>query len=249
MGVRVMTYNILAEIFATRQIYPYCPMWALSWRYRKRLIMEELQQLDADIICMQEVQQDHYESFMPELAKLGYKGVYKSKTREAMGPEGKVDGCATIYRESRCKLVETHQIEYNTIALSLARSGAFHQANATPSENQIATDKALKRLCRDNVAQISILEISSSSSSSPSVSLLHEKGLVNTKISNDDNSTIRVCVANTHVFWDPEYRDVKLWQTHMLLRELERICMNTASGEPMPLILCGDFNSTPDSAV
>lgn len=31
---RIATYNILAEIYATQQQYPYCDIWALSWEYR-----------------------------------------------------------------------------------------------------------------------------------------------------------------------------------------------------------------------
>jgi hypothetical protein len=33
--LRVATYNVLAEIYATQQMYPYCDHWALSWNYRK----------------------------------------------------------------------------------------------------------------------------------------------------------------------------------------------------------------------
>ena len=31
---RVVSYNVLAEIYATQQQYPYCDFWALSWDYR-----------------------------------------------------------------------------------------------------------------------------------------------------------------------------------------------------------------------
>lgn len=31
---RIVTYNVLAEIYATQQQYPYCDIWALSWDYR-----------------------------------------------------------------------------------------------------------------------------------------------------------------------------------------------------------------------
>jgi CCR4-NOT transcription complex subunit 6 len=31
---RIVTYNVLAEIYATQQQYPYCDLWALSWDYR-----------------------------------------------------------------------------------------------------------------------------------------------------------------------------------------------------------------------
>jgi len=55
----------------------------------------------------------------------------------------------------------------------------------------------------------------------------------------------RVCVANTHIFWDPEYADVKLWQTWILLQELEKLVLP----RNLPLVLCGDFNSMLDSSV
>jgi CCR4-NOT transcription complex subunit 6 len=50
---RVLTYNILAEIYATRQMYPYCPVWALNWSFRREILQRELQAYNADIICLQ----------------------------------------------------------------------------------------------------------------------------------------------------------------------------------------------------
>jgi mRNA deadenylase 3'-5' endonuclease subunit Ccr4 len=55
----------------------------------------------------------------------------------------------------------------------------------------------------------------------------------------------RLCIANTHIFWDPEYADVKLWQSWVLAQELEKLVIN----RNLPLVLCGDFNSMTDSAV
>jgi hypothetical protein len=55
----------------------------------------------------------------------------------------------------------------------------------------------------------------------------------------------RLCVANTHIYWDPEFEDVKLWQTWVLCQELEKL----VSDRQLPILLCGDFNSMPDSAV
>ena len=48
-----------------------------------------------------------------------------------------------------------------------------------------------------------------------------------------------------HLFWDPAFNDVKFVQTYELLLQLNNL-MNPA---PLPLILCGDFNSEPVSAV
>ncbi|KAA0717287.1 CCR4-NOT transcription complex subunit 6-like [Triplophysa tibetana] len=33
----VMCYNVLCDKYATRQLYGYCPSWALNWEYRKRI--------------------------------------------------------------------------------------------------------------------------------------------------------------------------------------------------------------------
>jgi CCR4-NOT transcription complex subunit 6 len=80
------------------------------------------------------------------------------------------------------------------------------------------------------------------------------------------NTGIRLIVANAHVFWDPEFSDVKLVQVSLLVHELESIADRFAKLPPMqrpdgtrlvsyedgskiPLLLCGDFNSSPDSGV
>lgn len=49
----LLTYNILAEKYATSQMYGYVPSWALVWEYRKQMILHEILSYDADIICLQ----------------------------------------------------------------------------------------------------------------------------------------------------------------------------------------------------
>lgn len=60
--IRVLSYNALAEIYATQNVYPYCQTWALQWSYRWRRLLHEIRCLDADIVCLQEAQADHFES-------------------------------------------------------------------------------------------------------------------------------------------------------------------------------------------
>ncbi|EOD06154.1 hypothetical protein EMIHUDRAFT_219492 [Emiliania huxleyi CCMP1516] len=75
LGFTLLTYNVLSEIYATADAYPYCAAWALPWNYRRRNIMRELINYRADIMCLQEVQADHFENFLePELAKYNYAG-------------------------------------------------------------------------------------------------------------------------------------------------------------------------------
>ncbi|KAH9261893.1 hypothetical protein BASA81_000549 [Batrachochytrium salamandrivorans] len=231
---RVVTYNILADIYATTQIFPYCPKWAMNWRYRRVQIMREIVSYDADIICLQEVQQDHYQQYLlPLLENLGYEGLYKAKTRDN-SVSGKVDGCATLFRRSRFSLCQNsyYEIEFNKAAHKMASQGAFVKNSPSSGRgggaqlappNDAATQACLKRLCKDNVAHVAILQ----------------------GVNPNTGEISQICIANTHMYWDPEYPDVKLWQAHYLLQELEGI----AGNRMLPLVLCGDFNSTPTSAV
>lgn len=49
----MMCYNVLCDKYATRQMYGYCPSWALSWEYRKKGILDEIRHYSADIISLQ----------------------------------------------------------------------------------------------------------------------------------------------------------------------------------------------------
>lgn len=75
------------------------------WDHRKEVIMNELKAREPDIMCLQEVEGDSFETFFrPTLAHLDYKGMFWSKTRaKTMGHnEAKVvDGCATFYKSSK----------------------------------------------------------------------------------------------------------------------------------------------------
>ena len=53
-------------------------------------------------------------------------------------------------------------------------------------------------------------------------------------------------VVNTHIFWDPEYSDVKLFQTILLIEEIEKVKQKYKQAQ---IILMGDFNSLKGSSV
>lgn len=56
----------------------------------------------------------------------------------------------------------------------------------------------------------------------------------------------RVCVANTHLLYNPRRGDIKLAQLAILLAEIGRLS-RLPDGSSGPVVLCGDFNSTPRS--
>ena len=78
-------------------------------------------------------------------------------------------------------------------------------------------------MLKDNIAQILVLEMSAPHPA----------------------SRRQLVVANTHINASPEFADVKLWQTHMLVKELEKFTIS----RQLPLVLCGDLNSSTTTAV
>lgn len=51
----VLSYNVLSDIYASRDMYSYCPDWALTWEYRRQNLLKEIVGYNADILCLQEV--------------------------------------------------------------------------------------------------------------------------------------------------------------------------------------------------
>ena len=45
------------------------PTWALSWHYRQQNLLREIIGYNADILCLQKVQSDHFEEWQVILVK------------------------------------------------------------------------------------------------------------------------------------------------------------------------------------
>lgn len=157
-----------------------------------------------------------------------------------------VDGCATFWRNSKYILLDKQTIDYGRMAINRP-----DMKGETDIFNRVMT--------RDDIATVTFLENRATGS--------------------------RQIVANTHVFWNPAFPDVKIVQVAILLEHIKRSSeqwtnhpplkdkemFKYASGEndtngdvprkvpapsqkynsgtEIPLIVCGDFNSTPDSGV
>lgn len=115
--------------------------------------------------------------------------------------------------------------------------------------NSEGSDNMLNRVMpKDNIGLAALLKVKESAWDG----LPTELGQVATF------QSILVCTA--HIHWDPEFCDVKLIQTMMLSNEIKTIldeavhnlrpsAHSKADGSQIPLLLCGDFNSLPDSGV
>ena len=131
-----------------------------------------------EVICLQEVQADHYESHLyAAMSDAGYEGVFKQKTRQSMGLAGKVDGCALFWRRSTFHLVESYSIEFNELAQRQANQLGLNTGGGRHNSNDEGT-AFLNRLSKDNVAQLVVLELAQPPPSSSS----SKNGAVNSQI-------------------------------------------------------------------
>ena len=230
-----MCYNVLCDKLATRQLYGYCPPWALQWEHRKKSILDEIRTNSADIICLQEVATEQFHAyFLPQLQLEGYDGTFSPKSRAKTMSESErkhVDGCAIFFRKRKFTLVKKHLVEFNQLAM----------ANAEGSDDMLN-----RVMTKDNIGLAAILQTKEAAfddcNPTPEPSQM--------------NQQILVCTA--HIHWDPEYCDVKLIQTMMLMHELRTTLEDVVVLRPgatktdpnsIPLLLCGDFNSLPESGV
>uniref|UniRef100_A0A8C5PCK7 Angel homolog 2 n=1 Tax=Leptobrachium leishanense TaxID=445787 RepID=A0A8C5PCK7_9ANUR len=189
----VLSYNILSQdlLEDNSQLYNHCRRNVLFWSYRLPNILKEIKEMNADILCLQEVQEDHYKNqIKPSLEAFGYHCEFKSRTGS------KPDGCAICFRASKFVLTLVKPVEY------------FRR-------NMMLLD-------RDNVGLILLLQ--------PRV----------------DGEAPTICVANTHLLYNPRRGDIKLAQLAILLAEISRVSLLKDSSV-CPIILCGDFNSVPGS--
>ena len=227
--LRVFSYNILAETYQDQHYYT--PSWALSWEYRKKKILKELIKYDCDVLCLQEVEgKQYHDYFNIKMNEKGYNGCFQPKSRaRTMDDWSNVDGCAIFFKTSKFRLIHERLIEYQSLSL--------HHLSG------VADKRVYERVHgRDNIALLLILQLNNSSNNN---SNNNAKRAQNKQSNNIPN---RVCVVNTHIHWDPSMPDVKLMQTQMLLDEIQNILKEVKEPD-MPVIIGGDFNSTPNSGV
>ncbi|NP_001090474.1 angel homolog 2 L homeolog [Xenopus laevis] len=189
----VLSYNILSQdlLEDNSHLYGHCRRPLLSWSFRLPNILKELEDMNADILCLQEVQENHYQTqIKPSLESLGYHCEYKTRTGN------KPDGCAICFKSNKFSLVSATPVEYYRPNMAL--------------------------LNRDNIGLVLLLQ--------PKF----------------QRAAPVICVANTHLLYNPKRGDIKLTQLAMLLAEIARVAFTKDTGF-CPIVLCGDLNSVPGS--
>lgn len=133
----------------------------------------------------------------------------------------------TVNDEDR-KHVDGCAIFYKTSKFSLHKEQLIEFSQLAIANSEGADDMINRVQTKDNIGIVAILDIKD-----PTHGVKHNK----------------MVVLNTHINWDPEYSDVKLIQNIMFMSEVDKFIKDVKGNPAMPMVVCGDFNSTPDSAV
>ncbi|KAK0636379.1 glucose-repressible alcohol dehydrogenase transcriptional effector [Bombardia bombarda] len=247
--VKVFTWNILCDKYATTNVYGYTPTAALSWDYRKNMIISEIRERDADILCLQEIATDVFRDFFsPELAQNDYKGIQwprpKAKTmseKDAMA----VDGCAVFYKASKWILLDKQLLDYANIAI-----------NRPDMKNQ--HDIFNRVMPKDNIGIICLFESRQTGARMivANTHLAWEPTLADVKL-------VQTAILMEHVTkfaekyarW-PALKDKRMIQLPLSAEDGERPVVpepgpsqEYRNNTDIPLLVCGDYNSTHESSV
>ncbi|KAM7490800.1 hypothetical protein LguiA_033721 [Lonicera macranthoides] len=242
---RLVSYNILAQVYVKSALFPHSPSSCLKWKARSQAILTVLKSLHADFFCIQEL--DEYDDFYKgNIENDGYSSIYVKRSGQ------KRDGCGIFYKQNKAELILEEKIDYNDLVTLI-------QDEATPStdKSKLAIPSGDGDSASTNDDLFSDLEAKSSSEgdrgdpNDPRVRLKRDCVGIMAAFKLKGPSQHLVIVANTHIYWDPEWADVKLAQAKYLLSRLAEFKETVARKfECTPsVIVAGDFNSVPGDKV
>ena len=219
---KLVNYNIEAEVLnklnKTASKLSNKDKRYLKWKYRWNLLKKELIKLDADIYCLNEVQNDVFNNEMKELficknKNKNYSGIFTPRLPEKLMTKEKYikfdkiydTGCAIFFNTDRFRLIQTRTVNMPMLIQDILKS------------KKIKLTKTMKEKIKPEYGGIIIIL----------------EDLITNK---------KLCVTSVHLSHKPSYDDLKVLQAHLTLKEI-----NKMTNSDIPLIITGDFNSTPDS--
>ena len=230
--MRMMTYNILADLYVSRELEDNTPMFPhVEYEFMRKtrrmpMIVAEILAYDADIICLQEVDGLIYDTyFEPVMQAMGYDAFYSNKA------SCQREGCAMFWNR---KVFERDE------ALTFSLRELFDDTDSHPSpkpelhrwdsmtgiKHLLKSHPELRRVTMEKIGQI--LQV------------------VKLKIKNpQEGQPHKVVIANTHLFYHPMADHIRAMQAYVVCRKIDEVRRRDISQHPYPLMLCGDLNSDP----
>ena len=237
----VLSYNTLSAKSADPKRYSSVTADVLAWESRRKVILGEIEEQISDVVCLQEVDTQHYHDYWePRLKTLGYKGSFQSKIQPG---NGDADGCATFWRREKFILLEKRVINLTELAI--------HQPGLRDIYGNVFT-----RASKDNIAILTFLQdrltgartivANTHLTANPTftdVKIVQAAVLLKELYNVAEDYATRSPL--NYPYYDDAVCDASLQaEIQLLARPLQY-----ASYYDIPLVLAGDFNSLPNSAV
>lgn len=210
-----MSFNILSDAPIWKKKWEHLPKekW-IYWDYRKKLILDIIKDVNADILCLMEIEYRQIDFFSCNLCKL-YNYIYVSgepkRTKESAKKynnwtHDKNSGIIIMFKKDRIRIINNSSLNYENYFREIAEKEKWNYAK-------------LHHFIK------------------PCVS--------NTVLFEDMKTDKRFYFTALHHFNDPKYGDVKYYQIYVLLQQI----INMNKFYNYPIIVAGDFNTMPNSAV
>ncbi|CAN0899776.1 Carbon catabolite repressor protein 4 homolog 4 [Linum grandiflorum] len=169
------------------------------------------------------------------MANHGYSSIYIQRTGQ------KRDGCGIFYKLDSAELLLEERLEYNDLIDALGGEDSVDGDKQSSPHGNDSDSVSLPNTSREDRGD----------PNDPRVRLKRDCVGIMAAFKLKGPSYKIVIVANTHLYWDPEWADVKLAQAKYLLLRLgkfNKVVSERFECEPS-VILAGDFNSTPGDKV
>ncbi|MBI3723384.1 endonuclease/exonuclease/phosphatase family protein [bacterium] len=106
MSFSLASYNVLAQSYVRASYYPHSPAPFLDPAWRLPALVTHVERLEADLLCLQEVEEPLFAALTARLGPLGY------GLELALKGGGKPDGCALLYRKTAFSLRSSFALRY-----------------------------------------------------------------------------------------------------------------------------------------
>jgi len=111
-GLRIVSYNVLAQKKAKTTQFPYCRKSDLNWAERSAKLLKEVLEDNPDVVCLQEV--DRFSEFWrPKMGQAGFDAVFKLR------PRNHCHGVAVFFKRETFQLFKSEEIDFNQVGVFL----------------------------------------------------------------------------------------------------------------------------------
>eukprot|EP00934_Nitzschia_sp_Nitz4_P001677 Nitzschia sp. Nitz4//scaffold92_size79448//9347//11720//NITZ4_005382-RA/size79448-augustus-gene-0.29-mRNA-1//-1//CDS//3329560159//1677//frame0 len=234
----VVSWNVLADSYCNSRSHKCLPKVYQDHVFRRKrrhemihqVLQQMVDQLQPDVIALQEV--DPPLEVPTCMRDLGYDGLHTPTDPSAK--DGRVDACALYYDRERWKVADHTFVRLDDLAIQQSTSTLEEESSEPTAKEENDEEPVANGRPDSNKSHLYGVQASY---------VRKNMGLL-VKLQHRETKQ-QVVFAVVHLFWNPQYPDIKLCQTHQIVTKAHAFAQDLS----LPIILLGDTNSVPSSAV